>query len=252
MFNPSLIDKQDVWQIDIVKLLEKLLEILKVSGNKDLRVCGAAVLTSSIIHRLKVESIFKLGKLVNSKENNTNSKEKKIEEKVPIPELLNLQLPFRKEIAYPISLDELLSILENTILELATPTVKRNTLALNPSTKTIDFQEYLIKFEKIIEEYEIKLLEEIAQRKGIIFNDFVFDMKELDIARYFIAMLYLAMRQKIEISYIDINDIDTKEFDKNFIDTKMRDSNNENSSLELIKITVLDNQKPLIDKATSR
>jgi segregation and condensation protein A len=235
-----------------VKLLEKLLEILKVSGNNDLRVCGAAVLTSSIIHRLKVESIFRLEKLVNSKDKNTDNKEKKIEEKVPIPDLLNLQLPFRKEIAYPVSLDELLSILENTILELANPTIKRNTLALDPSTaKTIDFQEYLIKFEKIIEEYEIKLLDVVSQ-KGIIFNDFVFDMQELDIARYFIAMLYLAMKQKIEISYIDINDIDIKEFDKTFIDTKMRDSNNENSSLELIKITVLDNQKSLIDKATSR
>jgi segregation and condensation protein A len=235
-----------------VKLLEKLLEILKASGNKDLRVCGAAVLTSSIIHRLKVESIFRLEKLANSKNKNTDSKEKKIEEKVPIPDLLNLQLPFRKEIAYPVSLDELLSILENTILELANPTIKRNTLVLDPSaTKTIDFQEYLIKFEKIIEEYEIKLLEAISQQ-GIIFNDFVFDMQELDIARYFIAMLYLAMKQKIEISYIDISDIDIKEFDKAFIDTKLRDSNNGNSSLELIKITVLDNQKAVIDKATSR
>ncbi len=40
LFNPSLIDRQDVWQIDIVKLLENLLELLTATGNRDLRVCG--------------------------------------------------------------------------------------------------------------------------------------------------------------------------------------------------------------------
>ena len=70
LFNPSLIDKQDVWQIDIVKLLETLLELLTTAGNKDLRVCGVAILTSSLIHRLKVESIFRLDKIANQKDTN--------------------------------------------------------------------------------------------------------------------------------------------------------------------------------------
>jgi segregation and condensation protein A len=243
LFNPSLIDKNDVWQIDIVNLLEKLLEILKISGNNDLRVCGAAILTSSIIHRLKVESIFKLGKIANSKENNDNIKEKKDEEKVPIPDIINLQLPFRRETTYPVSLDELLLILENTIMELANPSIKKNSIDLtDPPTKTIDFQDYLIKFEKIIEEYQIKLFENIDRKKGMLFNDFVFDMNELDIARYFIAMLYLAMKQQIDISFVDINDIDIQEFDKLFIENKMLNRENQEDDTKLIKITVIDNQ----------
>jgi segregation and condensation protein A len=199
LFNPSLIDKQDVWQIDIVKLLETLLELLTTAGNKDLRVCGVAILTSSLIHRLKVESIFRLDKIANQKDTN-HDKVENSEKKLPIPELVNLSLPFRKETTYPASLEELLLILENMITELVNPTIRKKLIDLEP-VQTFDFQEYLIKFEKVIEEYEIKLLEKISIMKEIIFNDFVFNMSDLDIARYFIAMLYLAMKEKVEISY---------------------------------------------------
>jgi segregation and condensation protein A len=199
LFNPSLIDKQDVWQIDIVRLLETLLELLTTAGNKDLRVCGVAILTSTLIHRLKVESIFRLDKIANQKDTN-HDKVENPEKKLPIPELVNLSLPFRKETTYPASLEELLLILENMITELVNPTIRKKLIDLEP-VQTFDFQEYLIKFEKVIEEYEIKLFEKISSMKEIIFNDFVFNMSDLDIARYFIAMLYLAMKGKVEISY---------------------------------------------------
>ena len=194
LFNPSLIDKQDIWQIDVVKLLENLIKLLATTGNRDLRVCGVAILTSALIHRLKVESIFRLDKISNQRNENNKVKEKKDDEKVPIPEISTLTLPFRKETSYPVSIDDLLLILENMITELTNPDVRKKTIDLEPIV-TIDFQDYLIKFEKVIEEYELKLFEKISVVKEMIFNDFVFDMNELDIARYFIAMLYLAMRE---------------------------------------------------------
>jgi segregation and condensation protein A len=239
LFNPSLIDKQDVWQIDVVKLLENLLKLLATTGNRDLRVCGVAILTSALIHRLKVESIFRLDKIANQRNENNKDEEKKDEEKVPIPEISTLTLPFRKETSYPVSIDDLLLILDNLITELTNPSVRKKTIDLEPIV-TIDFQDYLIKFEKVIEEYELKLFEKISVVKEMIFNDFVFDMNELDIARYFIAMLYLAMRNKIEISYVNIKDIDNKEF-KDLMDFKMKNGNNKDEDIELIKITVANN-----------
>jgi len=239
LFNPSLIDKQDVWQIDVVKLLENLLKLLATTGNRDLRVCGVAILTSALIHRLKVESIFRLDKIANQRNENNTEKEKKDAEKVPIPEISTLTLPFRKETSYPVSIDDLLLILDNLITELTNPSVRKKTIDLEPIV-TIDFQDYLIKFEKVIEEYELKLFEKISVVKEMIFNDFVFDMNELDIARYFIAMLYLAMRNKIEISYVNIKDIDNKEF-KDLMDFKMKNGNNKDEDIELIKITVANN-----------
>ena len=60
LFNTSSIAKKDVWEIDIVGILEMLLRILGKSGKKDLRVAGMAALSSSLIYRMKVESIFAL------------------------------------------------------------------------------------------------------------------------------------------------------------------------------------------------
>ncbi len=242
LFNPSLIDKEDVWQIDIVKLLETLLELLTTTGNRDLRVCGVAILTSSLIHRLKVETIFKLDKIANQK--NINKDEgKDPETKLPIPELANLSLPFRKETDYPASLEEMLLILENMITELSSPTIRRNSINLEP-VEIFDFQEYLIKFEQIIEEYEIKLLEKIVIMKEIIFNNFVLNMSDLDIARYFIAMLYLAMKGKIEISYENPKEIDNKKYDDtvaNGNEDKASYMELDNKNLESIKISVANN-----------
>ena len=52
LFNTSSIAKKDVWEIDIVGILEMLLRILGKSGKKDLRVAGMAALSSSLIYRM--------------------------------------------------------------------------------------------------------------------------------------------------------------------------------------------------------
>ena len=62
LFNPAIVTKKDVWEIDIIKILELLIKLLNQTGKKDLRVAGMAALSSSLIHRMKVESIFALQK----------------------------------------------------------------------------------------------------------------------------------------------------------------------------------------------
>lgn len=198
LFNPSLIQRDDVWKIDIVKLLEILLSTLTSSTYKDLRLCGVAILTSTLIHRLKVESIFRLEKIANKSNHDYLQKTGTAIEKLPIPDISNLSLPFRKEISYPIALDELISILENMITDLTKPIISKSQVQLEP-VQIVDFQDYLIKFEKIIDDFENKLMEKLSLRKQLIFNDLVRDMNELEVARYFIAMLYLCMKGKIVI-----------------------------------------------------
>ena len=67
LFNPNTIAKKDVWEINIVQILEILIQILKRSDKKDLRVAGMAALSSSLIHRMKVERIFALQKMAMEK-----------------------------------------------------------------------------------------------------------------------------------------------------------------------------------------
>jgi len=62
LFSPSSVVKKDVWDIDLIQILDLLLKILEKSGQKDLKVAGMAALSSSLIYRMKVESIFALQK----------------------------------------------------------------------------------------------------------------------------------------------------------------------------------------------
>jgi len=62
LFNPSTIAKKDVWQINLIEILKILVKILEQTGKKDLKVVGMAALSSSLIYRMKVESIFALQK----------------------------------------------------------------------------------------------------------------------------------------------------------------------------------------------
>jgi segregation and condensation protein A len=196
LFNPSVLSKKDVWEIDISLLLEMLLKLINNSGKKDLRMCGIAALSSSLIYRLKVESILQLEKI---------SKTKKGIEVVdikPIPNLKPIEIPFRIEPTYPVTLEELLHVLENMINALANPRPKRNQLNLE-SVETFNFDEYLMKFEKILQSYEDMIFDIVTADKSVEFKNLTLKMNQIEIVRCFIALLYLAMKRKIFLEQKD-------------------------------------------------
>jgi segregation and condensation protein A len=193
LFNPSLLGKQNVWEIDISNLLEVLLKLINSNGKKDLRICGIAAWTSSLIYRLKVESIFKLEKIAMEKHN------QQIEEEKEIPIINPIDFPFRLLSTYPISLEDLLRVLQNMIAELSNPNRKsKNQLQLEP-VEDFEFDQYFIKFEKILEEHEDYILNFLNTNEIIIFSKFVERMQPIEVARFFIALLHLAMKNEIEL-----------------------------------------------------
>jgi segregation and condensation protein A len=209
LFNPSLLIKKDVWDIDIASLLEMFLRLLNVTGNKDLRICGLAAVSSSMIYRLKVESIFVLEKIAMQKKG-LNDPTKEEEQQLPIPQLNPIELPFRIESTYPVSVEDLLHMLENMIMELANPRSKRRKqeIELEP-VETFDFDQYLIKFEKIIQDYEDMIYDIVAADGILMFKTLVNKLEPVEMARCFIAMLYLAMKHKIKLDHPqeDLDDI---------------------------------------------
>ncbi len=197
LFNTSLLGKQNVWEINISTLLELLLKIINSSGKKDLRICGIAAWSSTLIYRLKVESIFHLEKLSLEKKNFASSTEKEI------PLLKLLDFPFRLSSTYPLSLEDLLNVLENIISSLHNPNLKRrNPIELEP-VEIFDFDHYLVKFEKILEEKEEFIMHSLRFTETILFSKFIEKLERLEIARIFIALLHLAMKGKIDIVQID-------------------------------------------------
>jgi len=209
LFNPSLLIKKDVWDIDIASLLEMFLRLLNVTGNKDLRICGLAAVSSSMIYRLKVESIFALEKIAMQKKG-LNDPTKEEEQQLPIPQLNPIELPFRIESTYPVSVEDLLHMLENMIMELTNPRSKRRKqeIELEP-VETFDFDQYLIKFEKIIQDYEDMIYDIVAADGILMFKTLVNKLDPVEMARCFIAMLYLATKRKIKLDHPqeDLDDI---------------------------------------------
>jgi segregation and condensation protein A len=197
LFNLSLLAKKDVWDIDITMLLQMLLNVINNTGSKDLRVCGIAVLSSSMIHRLKVESIFRLEKIAMYKRG--------VQDPQPlesIPELYPIEIPYRIESTYPVSLEDLLRILENMIFELANPRPRKKQIELD-SVETFNFDQYLLKFEQILQEYENMILDIIRADETIMFKTLVNEMELIDVVRYFIAILYLATKEEINLESIE-------------------------------------------------
>jgi len=193
LFNPVDITKKDVWTIDIIRILEVLIKILNQSGKKDLRVAGIAALSSAMIHRMKVESIFAL--------------QKAAMEKKPLRQRLDvdvdmIEMPYRHESTYPVTLDELLSVLENLIGTIANPRSSRRQLQFDP-VEVPDFNDYFIGLEKIIGQYEELIVTKIRSTGTGSFRMIVSALESIDVVRCFFAILFLARDEKVELEQLE-------------------------------------------------
>jgi segregation and condensation protein A len=202
LFNPTFVNRKDIWNINVTTLLEMLLEIINRTDNKDLRVCGIAALSSAMIHRIKVESIFELEKIAMQHKSPKDSKTGDI-----IPELKPIEVPFRVESTYPVSLPDLLIVLENMISELTNPRQKKKQIDLE-ANPTFDFNQYLLKLEEVLREYQDRILESLRISGSKLFKELVANMQPIEIIRTFIAVLYLAMSNVLIVEELEeVNDI---------------------------------------------
>ena len=196
LFNPVDITKKDVWTIDIIRILEVLIKILNQSGKKDLRVAGIAALSSAMIHRMKVESIFALQKAAMEK--------KPLRQRLDI-DVEVIDMPYRHESTYPVTLDELLVVLENLIGTIANPRSNRRQIQFDP-VEVPDFNDYFIGLEKIIGQYEELIVNKIRPTGTGSFQMIVSELEPIDVVRCFFAILFLARDEKVELEQAD-NDI---------------------------------------------
>jgi len=205
LFNPSVIQKKDVWQINLIEILKLLIKILEETGKKDLKVAGMAALSSSLIYRMKVESIFALQKAAMEKKSLINRRDVDID---------ILDIPYRHESTYSVSLDELLDLLENLIGSIANPRSRRNRQLEFEAIQPPDFKEYFVPFENLVVKYESLIIRKIRGTGSGLLKQIVADLDSLDSIRCFFAVLFLARDQKVELIQID-DDIQVTLIDDN-------------------------------------
>ncbi len=193
LFNPSSILKKDVWEINIIQILEMLIQILNQTGKKDLRVAGMAALSSALIHRMKVESIFALQKAAMEKEPLRQRSDVNIE---------MINMPFRHESTYPVTLDELLELLENLIGTIANPSSRKGRQMSFEPVEAPNFKEYFISLEHLIGKYQELIFNKIRPTGSGILREIISELDSVDSIRCFFAILFLARDQKVDLEQI--------------------------------------------------
>ena len=190
LFDPKAVVKKDVWEIDLIQILNLLAKILEKTGRKDLKVAGMAALSSSLIYRMKVESIFALQKAAMDKKPSFQRTDVDIE---------LIDIPYRHESTYPVSLDDLLGLLQNLIGTIANPQSRRNSKLDIEPIEAPDFQEFFISLESIIGKYENLIMKKIAETGFGLLQDIIAELDQVDSIRCFFAALFLARDQKVDI-----------------------------------------------------
>jgi segregation and condensation protein A len=193
LFDPATINKKDVWDIDLIKILDILMKILEKAGRKDLKVAGMAALSSSLIYRMKVESIFALQRAAMEK--------KPLRQRTDL-DIDLIDIPYRHESTYPVSLDELLTLLENLIGTIANPRSRRSQMSFEP-VEPPNFKDYFVSLENLIGKYEDLIIKKIGSNQFGWLQKIISDLDPMDSIRCFFAILFLARDGKVDLEQVD-------------------------------------------------
>jgi segregation and condensation protein A len=153
-----------------------------------------AALSSSLIHRMKVESIFALQKAAMEK--------KPLTQRVDL-DIDMINMPYRHESTYPVTLDELLNLLENLIGTIANPRSRKGKNLNFEPIEAPDFKDYFISLENLIGKYEELIRNKIKTTGTGMLKDIVTDLDTIDSIRCFFAILFLARDQKVDLEQVE-------------------------------------------------
>jgi segregation and condensation protein A len=176
--NPELIRKQKPWRIDIAYLLNLFLNFISKLESLDLRLCGSAALSSALIYRLKVETLFLIERM---------SEEKRPVDVGDIPFILSM--PIRYEL-HTTSVEDLIAALQKLIEEI---TSRSEPTRPKPVSRepVIEIDQFINRLRESLEPFKASLLE-LLKSGPILFSELVKGKSVVEAARIFILLLFLA------------------------------------------------------------
>ena len=187
----SSVAKRDVWEIDLIQILDMLARILEKSDKKDLRVAGMAALSSSLIYRMKVESISALHKAAMERGTAPVRRDP--------PDIEMIGIPYRHESTYPVSLDDLLALLQNLIGTMANPRSRPRRRSMLEPAEPPAFESYMLSLESEIDAYRDMIMAKIAETGRGILQDITVNLNAIDSIKCFFAALFLARDRIVDL-----------------------------------------------------
>lgn len=174
------------WDVNITYLLNAFLAEMKKQGFVDFSASGTALLSSSMIHRMKSELVLKM-------EEPPKPPIVRIQEEIPPP----LPFPIRFEYTST-SIEQVLSVLEEVLKRESFALADRKTL-LSPPEILEQMDEFLANIEKNIEVFYARLLRETIGNPALSFLELTSGGSLLDAVRIFIMLLFLVMQNKVSL-----------------------------------------------------
>ncbi len=174
------------WDVDLVLILNSFLAEMKKKGYIDFSASGTALLSSSIVHRMKSELVLKMEE----------------PPKAPIPrpnEVVPPALPFPLRFEYTsTSVSEILRTLQEVLMN-EKLILEKKPFVLSPPAVFEQLDEFLSRIEENIEEFYGELIK-LSIRGPLSFLKFVEGQTLLDVVRTFIMLLFLANQKKIVLT----------------------------------------------------
>jgi segregation and condensation protein A len=182
------------WDVDIAFLLNSFLAEMKNSGYIDFSASGTALLSSSIVHRMKSELVLKM-------EQPPKPPIPRPDEEVPPP------LPFPLRFEYTAtSVAEILRTLQEALAS-EKEVLAKKPFILSPPSVFEHIDEFLSHIEENIEEFYAELIKLSIRGVPISFLKLVKGQKLLEMVRVFIMLLFLANQKKIILAQEESSDI---------------------------------------------
>jgi segregation and condensation protein A len=182
------------WDVDISFLLNSFLAEMKNNGYIDFSASGTALLSSSIVHRMKSELVLKM-------EEPPKPPPPRPNEEVPPP------LPFPLRFEYTAtSVVEILRTLQE-VLNNEKVILAKKPFALSPPSVFEQLDEFLAHIEENIQDFYAKLIKLSIRGVPISFRKLVKGETLLDVVRAFIMLLFLANEKKILLAQDQSSDI---------------------------------------------
>ncbi len=178
LVNPDLIRKQKPWRVDIAYLLNLFLNFISKLESLDLRLCGSAALSSALIYRLKVETLFLIERM---------SEEKRPVDIGDIPFILSM--PIRYEL-HTTSVEDLIAALQRLIEEITTQAEPERPKPVSREP-VVEIDQFINRLRESLEPFKASLLE-MLKSGPILFSTLVKGKSGVEAARVFIFLLFLA------------------------------------------------------------
>ena len=175
------------WDVNITYLLNTFLAEMKKQGFIDFSASGTALLSSSMIHRMKSELVLKM-------EEPPKPPIVRPNEEVPPP----LPFPIRFEYTST-SIEQVLTMLEEVLKRETFALAERKSL-LSPPEILEQMDEFLANIEKNIEIFYATLLRKATGNPALSFIELAKEWTYLDAVRAFIMLLFLVMQNRVTLS----------------------------------------------------